>query len=146
MLKMPDSATTTKQKVLAGIILVALGVTVFVFTRDKTATCALGTAGVLAISEGVAHGEGTARIVADAAVPVACEAVVSSLVSDPSKQVTINLQTPTGTSTQTISGTSVTEPAPTPTTGAGRIIQCIISYGDSRFLTDACEKGIIEPK
>lgn len=144
---MAATTVTTNQKIIGGVILVALAVGVFSLTKNEAATCAVGTAGVLAIVGGVTHGESAAKIVADVAVPLACEAVVNSLIADPADDVTIELQTPTGTTTETVPGSTILDSAPPESTAdTSRTLGCIISFGDSEFLYDMCLKGVIDPR
>jgi hypothetical protein len=138
--------TDNQKKVVAGVILVGLAVGVWIWSHNDKATCALTTAGVVSISAGLTHGESVSKIVADAAAPVACEAFVQSLKSDPADQVTFDLQTQSGTITQTVQGTSLTATATSPPqTGASRVVACFISWRKVTFLYDACIRGTIEP-
>lgn len=145
---MVDTSKTTTQKTIAvGVVLVVAAGGLWYISKDKTATCALGSAGVVAIVEGVTHGDAATKILASAAIPLACGAVVNTLTSDPSADVKLEVQAPTGTTTQTVSGSTIAEPAPPPSsTDVGRLLDCILSFGESNFLVDMCQQGVIDPR
>lgn len=145
---MVDTPSTSTQKIISvGLILVVAAGVVWYISKDKIATCALGSAGVVAIVQGVTHGDAATKILASAAVPLACGAVVKTLTSDPSAEVKLEVQASTGTTAQTVSGSTIAEPAPPPSSSDfGRLLNCIESFGESNFLVDLCRRGIIDPR
>jgi hypothetical protein len=146
----PRKGWTSNTAVVAGIAILALAAGWFALTKSKDAACALTAAGVSSIVLGVTHERSVEQIVGTAAagaiVPEACKAVVESLIDTPSETVTIQLKVPSGTVTKTVPGTTVLAP-PSPAAGSDvqRVIDCFLSYRESRFLDDLCTQGVIEP-
>ena len=130
----------------AGVV--ALAVVLFTGKGDGT-SCALTTAGVSALAAGAHNGASTEAIIATAAVPVACKALVDSVTQDPEKSVSATVQLPSGGTTD-FNGTGqqfVTPAPPSPGAGAGpdvaRLIAC--TYYTVQFLYQDCTDGTIPP-
>ncbi len=142
-----------------GAALLAIAVAAFIFLGQSgdEVGCALSTAGVGAIAEGLTHGRGTAEIVGPAAatavVPVACKKVVEKLVEEPKKEVELTVESPAGgEAKQSTSGYELEETAAVPESSeaAGSTVlqhslDCYSSYGSSEFLNQMCLEGLIAP-
>jgi hypothetical protein len=145
-----NSDTTTDKnehtlKIIGGVVVVVIAVGVFLVTRNSAASCQIGAYGVEAIAVGVTHGRSADQIAtASNFVPTICEGVINSLIEDPEEEVTLNLELPTGgTTEQTIPGTEVLNPAP-PAPGSGeRIVKCL--GWNSSLLFRLCVDGNLPP-
>lgn len=133
------------KKIVVGVIVLALA-GVFIAAKSSHAGCELGAAGLESIAEGVSHGQDTEEIrQATDLVPLACEALVNSVISNPSERVTFNLKLPSGGVTEeNVTGSSISSPPPpTPSESTQRLFDCLGWH--SSLLYDACVNGTLPP-
>ncbi len=154
-----ESKQSRSNFIWGGVALLAIAAAAFIFLGQDgdEVGCALSTAGVGAIAEGLTHGRDTAEIVGPAAatavVPVACKKVVEKLVEEPEKEIELTVESPGGgEAKQNTSGyeleETATAPASSEATGSPVLqhsFACYSSYGGSEFLNQMCLEGLIEP-